>query len=503
MLRRIQVLFSLILLAGLIALLSFYWSSQVVGLFSILVFLTTFSILLVILLENRNPQRTLIWAIVMLGFPVVGLFAYFVFGQNYRRKRMFKEKAMLDEETYLAYRQKAMTLSPSLMFAHDDYEKLMHLTSSLNQLPVSSNTYTQVLTNGREKFPKLLAALRGATRHIHLEYYIFRDDRISREIQQLLIEKAKSGVEVRFLYDAVGSIHTGKAFFDEMKQAGVQVRAFFPVVLPLVSSKTNYRNHRKIVVIDGTEAFTGGLNIGDEYLGKDAKFGFWRDTHLYVRGEGVSELQLVFLQDWYYMTGERLFTPFFLEPLETVRSASGGVQIVASGPDEPYETMKSIYFALINSAKRSVYISSPYLIPDEDLMSALKTAALSGIDVRIVLPSYPDHKIVFYASRSYFEELLHAGVKIYLYEEGFMHSKVIVVDDGLATIGTANMDFRSFHLNFEVNALLYNTNSVHQLKQDFYQDFEGSTELDVMRFAERSFFIKLVESLARMFSPLL
>jgi cardiolipin synthase len=330
-----------------------------------------------------------------------------------------------------------------------------------------------------------------------------RDDELALELQAALIERAQAGVEVRFLYDAVGCFSTDKAYFKKMEAAGIEVHAFFPVVLPFISSKSNYRNHRKIVVIDGTVAFTGGINVGDEYLGKDKTFGFWRDTHLIVRGEAVSELQLIFLQDWYYMTGERLFTPYYMKPLEVMENATGGVQIIASGPDEPYETMKSLYFGLITEARHSVYIASPYLIPDEDLMTALKTAAMSGIDVRILLPSFPDHKIVFYASRSYFDDLLLAGVKIYEYNKGFMHSKVIVVDDAIATIGTANMDLRSFHLNFEVNAFLYGTNSVHELTRDFYEDFSNSSQVERSVFIRRSFMQRLVESISRLFSPLL
>ena len=294
-----------------------------------------------------------------------------------------------------------------------------------------------------------------------------------------------------------------KAYFKKMETVGIEVRPFFPVVLPFISSKSNYRNHRKIVVIDGTVAFTGGINVGDEYMGKDKMFGFWRDTHLLVRGEAVSELQLIFLQDWYYMTGERLFTPYYMKPLEVMEEATGGVQIIASGPDEPHETMKSLYFGLITEARSSVYIASPYLIPDEDLMTALKTAAMSGIDVRILLPSFPDHKVVFYASRSYFDDLLLAGVKIYEYNKGFMHSKVIVVDDAIATIGTANMDLRSFHLNFEVNAFLYGTNSVHELTRDFYEDFSNSSQVERSVFIQRSFSQRLIESISRLFSPLL
>ncbi|MER2031207.1 MULTISPECIES: cardiolipin synthase [Exiguobacterium] len=503
MLRRVQLLMTLILTIGLIAFLSYYWSVYMVGWLSIVIILVVMSVFVIILLENRNPERTLVWALVMMALPVVGVFVYFTFGQNYRRKRMFRLKAMLDEESYIKYRTQFKAGVHQSVFQEGRYGKVVTLIDSISRLPISYNTHTRILTNGQEKFPILLEEIRQAQHHIHLEYYIVRDDQLALQLQEALIEKAKQGIEVRFLYDAVGCFSTDKHYFKKMQAAGVEVRAFFPVVLPFISSKSNYRNHRKIVVIDGTVAFTGGINIGDEYIGRDQHFGFWRDTHLLVRGEAVSELQLIFLQDWYYMTGERLFTPFYMEPLEYVEEATGGVQIIASGPDEPYEAMKSLYFGLITEARESVYIASPYLIPDEDLMTALKTAAMAGIDVRILLPSFPDHKIVFYASRSYFDDLLQAGVKIYEYNKGFMHSKVIVVDDAIATIGTANMDLRSFHLNFEVNAFLYGTNSVHELTRDFYEDFSHSTQVDADMFHRRPLRRRLIESISRLFSPLL
>ncbi|WP_214892165.1 cardiolipin synthase [Exiguobacterium sp. H66] len=503
MLRRVQLLMTLLLTCSLLAFLSYYWSVYMVGWLSIVIILIVLSVFIIILLENRNPERTLVWALVMMALPVVGVFVYFTFGQNYRRKKMFRLKAMLDEESYIKYRTQFDHGIHNRVFKHGYYAKVVKLIDSISRLPISYNTHTKILTNGEEKFPLLLAEIRQAEHHIHLEYYIVRDDALALELLAALIERAKAGVEVRFLYDAVGCFSTDKSYFKKMIQAGIEVHAFFPVVLPFISSKSNYRNHRKIVVIDGTVAFTGGINVGNEYIGKDKAFGFWRDTHLVVRGEAVSELQLIFLQDWYYMTGERLFTPFYMEPLEVVTDATGGVQIIASGPDEPQETMKSLYFALITEARSSVYIASPYLIPDEDLMTALKTAAMSGIDVRILLPSFPDHKVVFYASRSYFDDLLQAGVKIYEYNKGFMHSKVIVVDDAIATIGTANMDLRSFHLNFEVNAFLYGTNSVHELTRDFYDDFSHSTQVDRHYFSQRSFSQRLIESVSRLFSPLL
>ena len=255
-------------------------------------------------------------------------------------------------------------------------------------------------------------------------------------------------------------------------------------------------------MIDGSIGFVGGLNIGDEYLGLNSSFGFWRDTHLMLKGEGVRSLQLIFLQDWYYMTNESLLTPEYLSPI-LEENRHGGVQLIAGGPDNEWSAIKNIFFAMITSAKDSVWIASPYFIPDEDIFSALKIAALSGVDVRLLVPNKPDKRIVFHASRSYFPDLLDAGMKIYEYEKGFMHSKIVIVDEELASIGTSNMDMRSFHLNFEVNAFLYRTKSMEKLVKEYLNDLQDSTEIDRMLFKKRHFGYRLLESTSRLLSPLL
>jgi len=287
-------------------------------------------------------------------------------------------------------------------------------------------------------------------------------------------------------------------------KAGVEIVAFGPVHLPFLNNKFNFRNHRKIIVIDGYIGFMGGLNIGDEYLGRDKSFGFWRDTHLMIKGEAVRSLQLIFLQDWYYMTNKSLLSDEYLLACfpENGRKA-GGVQMIAGGPDNEWSVIKNIFFSMINTAKQSVWIASPYFIPDDDIFSAIKIAALSGIDVRILVPKKPDKRIVWFASRSYFPELLEAGVKIYEYEQGFMHSKFIIVDQEFASIGTSNMDMRSFHLNFEVNAFLYQTESTKKLVKEFLNDLESSHPLELEQFRKRRFGYRLLESTSRLLSPLL
>ncbi|MGG2066674.1 MULTISPECIES: cardiolipin synthase [unclassified Bacillus (in: firmicutes)] len=472
------------------------------GILSTLFTISAFLIGFVIFLENRHPSKTLTWLMVLGVFPVVGFFAYLLFGQNFRRKRMFQKKALLDEQAFLQYKGNEY-YQDRILKKHEHQELLFRLADRLGALNISFHTETRVLTNGEETFQSILDGLKKAKHHIHMEYYIVRDDKIGTKIKDILIQKAKEGVKVRFLYDAVGSFKLSKTYIEELNHAGVEMVPFFPVRFPILNDKINYRNHRKIVVIDGNEGFVGGLNIGDEYLGENKYFGFWRDTHLYLRGEAVQSLQLIFLQDWFYMTGEAVLTPNYLQAEAVEGEGQGGVQLVAGGPDSKWETIKHLYFAMIASARKSIWIATPYFIPDDDILSALKVAALAGMDVRLLMPSKPDKRTVFYASRSYFPELLEAGVKIYEYEKGFLHSKIVIVDSDLASIGTANMDMRSFHLNFEVNAFLYDTNSIRKLVADFEEDLQVSNEIYVDRFKKRRLVMRIVESTYRLLSPLL
>lgn len=471
--------------------------------FSILITLSVIFIGFLIFLENRHPTQTLTWLVVFASFPVVGFIFYFLFGRNHRKEKKFRQKYVLDQQAYLRIEGEFdATQKDKTQQLKEHQKKLFTLAHRLGKTPISFATKTKVLTNGEETFTHILQALKNAKHHIHLEYYIVRDDGIGQEIKRILIEKATEGVKVRFLYDAVGSWKLSKRYIHELKSVGVEMVAFGPVHLPFLNSKFNYRNHRKIVVIDGTVGFVGGLNIGDEYLGKVKSFGFWRDTHLMLKGEAVRTLQLIFLQDWFYMTGKSFLTPEYLSP-DLEEKIYGGVQLISGGPDNEHSVIKDIFFSMITSASKSVWIASPYFIPDEDIFSALKIAALSGIDVRILVPKHPDKRIVFYASRSYFPKLLEVGVKIFEYEKGFMHSKIVIVDGELASIGTSNMDLRSFHLNFEVNAFLFRTESTHKLVVEFEQDLLDSRQLTIETFNERKFGFRLLESTCRLLSPLL
>lgn len=502
--NKLQLLAIILIVVAVVSFAQGYWDRWIVGTLNIGFTVTVLLIAIVIFLENRDPSKTITWLIVLAIFPIIGFVCYMIFGQSYRKRRLFRKRTFIDQETFKRVESTPPPTKEQVATMGDHQQLLFRLAHKLGKSPISFATRTKVLTDGKETYDSILDAIRAAKHHVNLEYYIVRNDEIGREFKELLIEKAKQGVEVRFLYDAVGSWFLSKRYRRDLREAGVQMVSFFPVKLPFLNHRINYRNHRKIVVVDGEVGFIGGLNIGDEYLGKKKRsFGFWRDTHLRVEGEAVRSLQLFFLQDWFYMTGDTLLAPKYLSPTPLRGENLGGVQMVASGPDGEWEAIKSLFFSMIIAAKKSIWIASPYFIPDADILSALRVAALSGIDVRILVPDRPDKRIVYYASRSYFPELLEVGVKIYEYEKGFMHSKLIVVDGELASIGTANMDMRSFHLNFEVNAFLYRTESTAELVRDFEEDFRHSNQLVLENFRKRSILSRVVESTSRLLSPLL
>lgn len=473
------------------------------GQLSLVISLSVIFIGFVIFFENRHPTQTLTWLMVLGSFPIIGFVFYLFFGRNYQKERVYRKKYFLDKEAFLKIEQEISSKKEEKRKILDGHQRnLFHLAEKLGNSPISFGTSTRVLTDGEETFNTILAELKQAKHHIHMEYYIVRDDAIGQEIKQILVEKARAGVQVRFLYDAVGSWQLSKKFRLEMKEAGIEVIAFGPVKMPFFNSKFNFRNHRKIIIIDGNVGFVGGLNIGDEYLGRNPSIGYWRDTHLLVKGNAVRSLQLIFLQDWFYMTNHSFLTEEYLTPVSEGNS-HGGVQLIAGGPDNEWSVIKNIFFSMITTAKESIWIATPYFIPDEDIFSAIKIASLSGVDVRILVPSKPDKRIVFHASRSYFPELLESGVRIFEYNRGFMHSKIIIVDGEIASIGTCNMDMRSFHLNFEVSAFLYKTRSTEKLVKDYIEDIKNSIELEVESFNKRHYGYRMLESTSRLLSPLL
>ncbi|MCM3767514.1 cardiolipin synthase [Neobacillus niacini] len=501
--NTVRVVIFLIVLSVLLFFFRNQLESGLIGFLSVLISLSVIFIGFVIFLENRHPAQTITWLIVLGSFPLVGFIFYLLFGRNHRKEKIFRKKYFLDKQAFLTVEGENDPRSEEKLQLMGEHQgKLFKLAQKLGNSPISFDTATKVLTNGEETFRHIIEELNRARHHIHMEYYIVRHDQIGEEIKNVLIEKAGQGVKVRFMYDAVGSWQLSKAYINDLKNAGIETVCFGPVKLPFLNNKFNFRNHRKIIVIDGNIGFVGGLNIGDEYLGRNKDIGFWRDTHLLLRGEAVRTLQLIFLQDWYYMTNHSFLTAEYLSP-QIDEKSHGGVQLIAGGPDNEWSVIKDIFFSMIGSARKSVWIASPYFIPDEDIFSAIKVAALSDIDVRLLVPNRPDKRIVFHASRSYFPELLEAGVKVYEYERGFMHSKIVIVDGELASIGTSNMDMRSFHLNFEVNAFLFKTKSTQKLVAEFLNDLDYSKQLELKTFGQRHIGLRLLESTARLLSPLL
>lgn len=472
---------------------------------NLLITIYTIIIGVIIFLKDSNSEKTISWLLILLIFPIGGLVLYHFLGQNIRKKKIFKKKENISFKNLevLADIQIKAVKESEIFIKQEEYirKKLINLLLNNSKAPVTVNNCSKILTNGNAKFKELKKDLKKAKNHIHLEYYIIKNDVIGNEIKDILIRKAKEGVLVRLIYDSVGSFNFSKKVLKEFKNAGVKVEGFLPVFLPSLSREINYRNHRKIIVIDGNVGYIGGINIGDEYLGKDKKFGFWRDTHLKIEGEGVYGLQNIFIHDWYFCSKERLGGERYFPKLKYYGNEL--IQIIPSGPDTEWEAVLQSYFSLINYAKERVWITTPYLVPDESVKMALKTAALSGIDVRIIIPNIPDHKVVSWSTRSNIEELLRAGVKIYRYKKGFIHCKNLLVDNIVASIGTANLDYRSFLIDFEANALVYSKKIANDLEKDFLDDFKHSEKIIYDEWINRPIIEKIQESIGRLLSPLL
>ena len=461
----------------------------------------------IILFERRNPTSALAWLFFMTLLPGIGFFFYLLLSQNYTRRRLFK---YTHEESHIYYNalddQRQIFKEGSYKF--NDPRTNQYIDSILFHNKLSESLYTQnntikIYTSGRDKFNDLMHDMENASNHIHLLYYIVKNDAISNEIFELCKSKAREGITVRLLLDHVGSRNVPRKVIHSLRESGCEVAFFFPSFLKFFNPRTNYRNHRKIAIIDGDYGYVGGFNIGDEYLGYKKRFGKWRDTHLRICGDGVISLQIRFLLDWRLASKKvvAIDTSFIHEAAENTGSA--GMQIVSSGPEDVNQQIKQGYIKMINSAKDYIYIQTPYFVPDESIIEALKIAAVSGVNVCIMFPNKPDHIFVYWATYSFVGELLQYGAKAYIYDDGFIHSKGMIVDDFLASFGTCNFDIRSFKLNFEVNAFIYDKPTAYELRTTFENDIKVSTELTLEGYKQRSFFIKVKESVSRLFSPVL
>jgi cardiolipin synthase len=475
------------------------------SLVTILYFLTVVFIAILIILENRNPVKTISWILVLVLLPFAGIVIYLFFGQEYRKTKMYSRKGLKNLEKLRKLTLEQLDNLPNNHFQISErlYSKkrLINLLLANSNAILTSDNEVRVLHNGAETFPEIFQTIEQAKHHIHLEYYIVEDDLIGNYLRELLIRKAQEGIEVRFIYDDVGSWELKRKWLRTMSDAGVKVDCFMRVRYPMLTSKVNYRNHRKILVVDGDTAFVGGLNFADRYQDGVPGIGPWRDTHLKVSGGAATALQIIFMADWYFVSKEILKGEEYFKPFE---SGDGKlVQISASGPDSDWESIGQAYFSAIASATEYVYVSSPYLMPPPDIVTALKTSALGGIDVRIIVPGLSDAITSKWGTNSYIEELLEAGIKIYFYRAGFIHSKVIVVDGVFSSVGTANLDFRSLETNFEVNAMIYDEEIAGVLTRQFLDDQDNSQEITLEEWIKRPRSSKIKESFARILSPML
>jgi cardiolipin synthase len=462
-----------------------------------------------IIYDTNSTSKTLAYLMLTVFFPVLGIIIYFCVGTNYRKRKLYSKKIVNNElmqghikKQIFRESEKIWNTVPAGLLK---YQKLVKLLLNDGMSNLSGNNKIEILKNGEEKFPAVLQAIREAKHHIHIEYYIYEDDEIGNEIKTLLIEKAREGVQVRLIYDDFGSSSIRKKIVPELIDAGVQAYPFYKILFIALANRINYRNHRKIIVIDGHIAFTGGINVSDRYINSPKRPDqlYWRDTHVKITGPGIYYLQYLFICDWNFCADEELIPQrdFFRDDQQSGGNAV--MQIAASGPDSDNPTILFSLIQAIGMAETEILITTPYFIPGESLLDALVVAALSGVKVILLVPGKSDSKMVAAAGKSYYGEMMSAGVEIYEYQKGFIHAKTMVSDQQLSVIGTANMDNRSFELNFEVNSVIYDNHTAREMTKVFYQDLEDAQKINPEEWEKRPLYKQFPEKLSRLFSPLL
>ncbi len=501
--------------------------------------------IVIVFFQRRDPKAVWTWLLVLYFVPIFGFLLYLVLCQDYRKSKMFRIKEVEDRLWYSARIQEE-ALQGAVDRLEDskwrDYEALVVYNLETSGAVLTMDNTVDIFTDGQDKFDDLKKELAQARQYIHIQYYIIKNDELFQSIIPILKKKAEEGVEVRVLYDGMGGRFMPERVWRELREAGIRIGEFFPAILGRLQLRINYRNHRKIVVIDGKIGYVGGFNIGREYISKDPGFGYWRDTHLKIRGSAVYSLQIRFALDWNYAVGENLFkdgkyfglTPAEETPLgepkeddlqgpliqnrlmelpepdqieEAMKRAYEDrkvmIQIIASGPDASNRQIRNNYMQLFYHAHRHIYIQTPYFVPDDAVLSALKFAAESGVDVCLMIPCKPDHPFVYWATYSYMGDLLAAGARCYAYENGFLHAKGVMVDGMVSCYGTANMDIRSFELNFEVNATIFDEKVTERLEAIFLEDLKHCREITRSAYDQRNLWIRVKEQCSRLLSPLL
>ncbi|MGG5460096.1 cardiolipin synthase [Clostridium sp. B9] len=459
----------------------------------------------VVVLERKQPEKTIAWLLILTLLPPIGLILYIFLGRNWKRNKLNDR----------INPQVKDLISPILdEYPKKQYVSLMELLAFNSDSPIFINNDIKIYKDGNEKFKDLKAELLKAKHHIHLEYYIVNSDELGNEIKDILIKKSLEGVKVRFIIDKVGANKLKRSYVKELRKAGVSVVIYSYFLAPLlkaINTQINYRNHRKIVVIDGQVGFLGGINIGDEYLGKNKKFGYWRDTHIMVKGDFVLALQAVFLDDFItiekannstYTFYDKEFSEYF--PEKTIAKERVLMQLVKSGPDSTFPAIMQSILKMIMTARKNIYITTPYFVPPSSIIEALRIASLSGVDVKIIFPEKSDHFMVNKASKSYLAELMDCGIEVYFYDKkSFVHAKTMTIDGEICTLGTANMDIRSFELNYEINTVIYDDKITAKLDELFYEDLIKCRHYKIEEYEKTTKFDKFIEGVTRIFSSLL
>ena len=459
----------------------------------------------IVFLEYQTTHSSWAWILVLFLVPYLGFILYLILGRPIYREKIFP---FTDEEK-ISYQENLLKRTTPYEISKEEqiiykYRNLIELNYETDKSFLSKKNSIKIITDGKEKFELLFEDIKNAKSYIHIQYYILKKDGIGKQLFNLLEQKLREGVKVYILYDDIGSRKLSISSLGKLTKNNAKIKSFFKSKLPLINFRMNYRNHRKIVVIDGAIAYTGGFNVGDEYLGLDKKFGYWRDTHLRIEGEAVGSLEFRFIDDWNSQSSTKtehikLEADHIATPVDNYLP----IQMVSSGPDSKLQKIKYGYLHMISRAKKYIYIQSPYFIPDESVMDALKMAILSGIDVRIMVPNKPDHMFVYWATYSFIGELASLGAKTYIYENGFIHTKMIIIDDEVTSLGSANFDYRSFKLNFELNAFLYDYKTTKKFRKIFLEDIEKSTLVSYSKYQQRSLIIRIKEAFARLISPIL
>ncbi len=459
-----------------------------------------------IIYNTPSTAKALAYVLVVMFLPIIGIAIYYTVGLNYRKEKLYSKKIVRDKTAREDLR-KRITLETEKAWdtkepAIQKHKKLALYLLNDGMSPLLGGNEVKLLINGENKFPEVLEALKNAKHHIHIEYYIFEDGEIGEQIKNILIQKAQEGVQVRFIYDDFGSRSIRKELVDELIGGGVQAFPFYKILFIIFANRVNYRNHRKIIVIDGHTGFVGGINVSDRYINKPGQL-FWRDTHVKITGPGTYYLQYLFICDWNFCSGKHLKLERDFFCTKPITNGKAVIQIAASGPDSDVPTLMFSMVQTIGLAEKELLITSPYFIPGESILNALHVAAMSGVQVKLLVPDKSDSALVNAAARSYYGEILDAGVEIYLYQKGFVHAKTLVSDGQLAIIGTANMDHRSFELNFEVNSMIYDIAIAEQLRDAFYKDIRDARKINPITWKKRPFYKQLPEKVARLLSPLL